>query len=69
MEAEAAVRRLTAFDHSALRTAAMPTMAVGLSALVASVFQQPLAPALLELEHAGAEPRAYTRRGMELFKR
>eukprot|EP01046_Picozoa_sp_COSAG06_P066275 COSAG06_NODE_16648_length_989_cov_0.670787_1_plen_48_part_00 len=47
----------------------MPTMAVGLSALVASVFQQPLAPALLELEHTGAEPRAYTRRGMELFKR
>ena len=26
-------------------------------------------PALLELEHSGAEPRAYTRRGMELFKR
>ena len=40
-----------------------------LSALVASVFQQPLEPALLELEHSGAEPRAYTRRGMELFKR
>ncbi len=49
--------------------AVMPSMAVGLSALVASVFQQPLAPALLQLEHTGAEPRAYTRRGMELFKR
>ena len=42
-------------------------MAVRVSALVASVLDQPLPPSLAA--YAGAEPRAFTQRGMELFKR
>ena len=43
------------------------TMAVRVSALITSALNQPLPPALTA--YAGAEPRAYTQRGMELFKR